>query len=82
MRLQEISTYFKHQVIRTRFNGRVQAVWFCENMDDKILLKIIKMFHNIRVLEFKPCKYKMSTMEVRKALMSLDKPIIKLSFAD
>jgi len=33
----------------------VKQIWYWENMDNKILMKILKVFDQVTVLEFRGC---------------------------
>jgi hypothetical protein len=68
VKLQQLNSYFKHEIVNNRFNHKIQNIWYWENMDNKIIMRITKKFRHVKQLEFLKCKYKLSTMDIRKII--------------
>lgn len=55
----------------------MKSIWYWQNMDNKIMMKILKMFRFVEKIELRPCNYKLSTFDVRKMLTNMSSKNLK-----
>ena len=80
IRLRKTYKFFRED--KLNYFQTVTQIRFANNMNFRDLLALIKGFRNVRIIEFVPCSYKISHMEIRKVIQQMPQPIEALLFRD
>ena len=64
-------------MVYIKYNKYVKTIWYWQNMDNKIMMKTLKMFRYVEKIELRPCNYKLSTFDVRKMLTNMSSKNLK-----
>ena len=60
-RLLKLSKTWKKEIIGHKYNHVIQDIWYWQNMDNKIMLRLVKIFKHFNYLEIRKCNYLLST---------------------